>query len=71
VTALNPKERLNQEFESALRAYAIPASKDAVARRGISTEDQQRLNQLLERLSTDSGAQAAVKRRLDGATGPP
>jgi membrane protein required for colicin V production len=47
IATFDPQERLNQEFENAIRAYALPAPK-APSGPQISPEDQQRFNQLLE-----------------------
>jgi hypothetical protein len=59
-----PQQNLQNQFENALRAYSIPASRlgggaGAATGPGPSSEDQQRLNQLIQQLdkSQDPPAQ--------------
>jgi len=45
----NPQERLQSEFENAIRAYAIPTPQGTPSGAGPSQEEQQRLKELFQR----------------------
>ena len=59
---MNPQQNLQNEFENALRAYSIPASRQSGGGAGPSSEDQQRLNQLIQQLDKNQGPGAAQGR---------
>jgi membrane protein required for colicin V production len=47
----NPEPAVDNAFQNALRAYSTPAQRPTQGN-GVSTQDQQRLNQLLQQLDT-------------------
>jgi membrane protein required for colicin V production len=64
VMQVGPQQDLQNQFENALRAYSIPAARpgeNGGSGPGPSSEDQQRLNQLIQQLNKDQGPNSSAQ----------